>query len=74
MHRMCLGILGMVLAVALVGCGGESTVEEGSTGFTPTDTRPLDPMIKQMQEADKTKAYLKKPEATEKEKKEAKKG
>jgi hypothetical protein len=61
----------MVLAVAIVGCGGESTVEEGSTGFTPTDTKPLEGMIKEMQEAGRTKAYLKKPEA-EKEKPKAK--
>jgi hypothetical protein len=67
----------MGLAVALVGCGGDSTVEEGSTGFKPTDTTSLQPMIKEMQEAGRKKAYLKKPESTEKEKeksKEAKKG
>ena len=75
MARMRMG--GLVMAVAIVAAGcGDSGVQEGPAGFTPTDTAPLQPMIKEMQEAGRTKAYLKKPaEATDKEKsKEAKKG
>lgn len=74
MHRMRSGILGMAVAVALAGCG-ESTIDEGATGFTPTDTKPLDPMVKQMQDVMKNKDYTKKsaaPPEKEKSKEKAK--
>ena len=60
MHRIRTGILGMALAVAFAGCG-ESTIEEGPGGFTPTDTKPLDPMANQMKEMMKKKDYTKAP-------------
>ena len=60
MHRMRSGILGMALAVALAGCG-DSANEEGPGGFTPTDTKPLDPMVNQMKDAMKKKDYTKAP-------------
>jgi hypothetical protein len=52
------GILGMALAVALAGCG-DSASEEGPGGFTPTDTKPLEPMVNQMKEMMKKKDYNK---------------
>ena len=58
MHRMRSGILGMALAVALAGCG-DSASEEGPGGFTPTDTKPLEPMVNQMKEMMKKKDYNK---------------
>ena len=36
MHRFRSGIAGIVLGVAIGGCGG--SVDEGPGGFTPTDT------------------------------------
>ena len=60
MHRIRSGVLGMALAVAFAGCG-DSTIEEGPGGFTPTDTKPLDPMANQMKEMMKKKDYTKAP-------------
>ncbi len=48
----------MVLAGLLAGCGG-STVDEGPKGFTPTDTKPMEGMVKDMQDAMKKKDYTK---------------
>ncbi len=59
MHRIRSGIAGSSLMAALAGCG-ESSVDEGPKGFTPTDTKPLDPMVKQMQDTMKKKDYTKK--------------
>lgn len=67
MHRLRSGIVGMVLMGGLAGCGG-SSVDEGPKGFTPTDTTPLNPMIKEMQEQMKKKDYAKRPTPPEKEK------
>jgi hypothetical protein len=61
MPRIRSGIVGIALAGLLAGCG-ESTVDEGPKGFTPTDVKPLDPMLKQMQDAMKTKSYTKRAE------------
>ncbi len=60
MHRIRSGILGMALAVAFAGCG-DSAIEEGPGGFTPTDTTQLlrSRWSKQMQEAMKKKDYTK---------------
>jgi len=64
--RKCL--CGVFAAAAIVaGCGG-SSVDEGPKGFTPTDTTPLNPMIKEMQEQMKKKDYAKRPTPPEKEK------
>jgi hypothetical protein len=67
MQRIRSGIVGMALAGFLAGCGG-STVDEGPKGFTPTDTKPLEPLVKQMQESMKTKNYMKTATLPEKEK------
>lgn len=53
------------MMMVLAGCG-ETKVEEGNLGFRPTDTKPLEPMIKQMQETAKTRAYDKPPVVEEK--------
>jgi hypothetical protein len=60
MHRFRSGIAGIVLAVVLAGCGG-STVDEGPKGFTPTDTKPLESMLKEQQDVMKKKGYAQKP-------------
>lgn len=60
MSRYRSGILGLALAVALAGCG-DSGVQEGPGGFTPTDTKPLDPLADQMKEMMKKKDYNKLP-------------
>jgi hypothetical protein len=67
MHRFRWGIAGIVLASVIAGCGG-SSVDEGPRDFTPTDTKQLDTMVKEMQGVAKTKAYLQKAVPTEKEK------
>ncbi len=61
MHRIRSGIVGLCLAALLAGCG--ESVDEGSGGFTPTDTKPLDPLADQMKEVMKKKDHLKKQEA-----------
>jgi hypothetical protein len=61
MHRIRSGIVGSVLAVVIAGCG-ESTVDEGPKGFTPTDTRQLDPMVKEMQNVMKKGDYTNRPD------------
>jgi hypothetical protein len=66
---------GVILAIAFSGCGGDSTPAPGSgfldggttVEFKSTDTSPFNPMIKQMQENMKTKAYIKKQAAPKKE-------
>jgi hypothetical protein len=66
---------GIILAIAFSGCGGDSTpapgsgfLGEGSTvEFKSTDTSQFNPMIKQMQENMRNKAYIKKPAAPKKE-------
>ncbi len=58
MHRFRSGIVGIVIAGWLAGCGGGS-VDEGPKGFTPTDTKPLEPMLKQMQDNMKNNNYTK---------------
>jgi hypothetical protein len=60
MSRYRSGILGMTLMVALAGCG-ESGLQEGPGGFTPTDTKPLEPLADQMKEMMKKKDYTKQP-------------
>jgi hypothetical protein len=72
MHRFRSGIVGMVLAGFLAGCG-ESTVDEGPKGFTPTDTTKLNPMADQMKEVMKKGAYKKAPPSSEKSKEPEKK-
>jgi hypothetical protein len=62
----------MALMGVLAGCGG-STVDEGSKGFTPTDTKDLDPMVKEMQDMMKKKDYMKKPPAEKEKSKEPEK-
>lgn len=59
MHRFRSEIAAIVLASVLAGCGG-STVDEGSKGFTPTDTKPLEPLADQMKDVMKKKDYTKK--------------
>lgn len=54
-------IAGIVLAGFLAGCSGD-VIEEGSGGFKPTDTKPLDPMVKEMQDAMRKGTYTKKAE------------
>lgn len=72
MHRLRSGIVGMALMGLLAGCGG-SAVDEGSKGFTPTDTQPLNPMIKEMQEQMKKKDYMKRQNPPEEKSKESEK-
>jgi hypothetical protein len=67
MRRLCSGIAGIILAVTFAGCG-ETTVDEGPKPFKPTDMQPLEPMLKQMQEVQKSKAYTKKSVAPKEEK------
>jgi hypothetical protein len=68
MHRFRSGIAGMVLAVAVAGCG--STVDEGVKPFTPTDTKPFDAISKEMQTVTKNKSHLQKAVPPEEKKKE----
>lgn len=71
MHRIRSGIVGTILVAALAGCG-DSGPQGGPGGFTSTDTKPLDPMIKQMQDTMKKKDYAQKAAPpVEKEKKES---
>jgi hypothetical protein len=59
MHRFRAGIVGIVVAGILAGCGG-STVDEGPKGFTPTDTRGMEGMVKDLQAGMKKGDYKKK--------------
>lgn len=61
MHRFRSGIVGMVLAGVLTGCGGAS-VDEGTKGFTPTDVKPYEGMLREQQDKMKNKDYTKKSE------------
>jgi hypothetical protein len=66
---------GILLAAAFSGCGGDSSPAPGSgfldggttVEFKSTDTNQFNPMIKQMQENMRNKAYIKKPAAPKKE-------
>jgi hypothetical protein len=60
MHRFRSGIVGILLTGFLAGCG-ETSVDEGPKGFTPTDTKPMEGMLKDMQDGMKTKNYTKRP-------------
>jgi hypothetical protein len=72
---------GLTLAAAFTGCGGDSGPAPGAgfldsgtaVEFKSTDTNQFNPMIKQMQENMKNRAYTKKPIAPKKEE-EKKKG
>ncbi len=66
MHRFRSGIAGIVLGVAIGGCGG--SVDEGSHDFKPTDTKPFDTLIKEQQEKMKKKDYTQKAEVPEEKK------
>jgi hypothetical protein len=59
MHRFRSGIVGMALVGVLAGCGG-SSVDEGPKPFQPTDIKPMEPMIKEMQNAVTKRDYTKK--------------
>ena len=72
MHRFRSGIVGIALAGVLAGCGG-ATVDEGPKPFQSTDIKPMEPMLKEMQDSMKKRDYTKKAVPTEKEKKEAEK-
>jgi hypothetical protein len=69
----------VILAAAFAGCGGDSGPAPGSgfldsgttVEFKSTDTNQFNPMIKQMQENMKNRAYTKKPAAPKEEKKKA---
>ncbi len=52
-------IVGMVLAGFLAGCSG-GVEDDGPGGFKPTDVKPLDPMVKEMQDMMKKGDYAKK--------------
>ena len=77
MRRFCSAMMGfgIILAAAFAGCGSDSGPAPGSgfldsgttVDFKPTDTSQFNPMIKQMQENMKTRAYTKKPAAPKKE-------
>jgi hypothetical protein len=73
MHRIRSGIVGAALAGVLAGCG--SSVDEGPKEFRPTDPKPFEPMLKEMQNSMKTKSYTKQavPPGKEKAKEPAKK-
>ncbi len=76
MSRIRPKIVGMVLAGFLAGCGGD-VVDEGPGGFKPTDVKPLEPLVKEMQDMMKKGDYAKKavppPEKKEAEKEKEKK-
>jgi hypothetical protein len=59
MHRFRSGIVGIALVGVLAGCGG-TAVDEGPKAFQPTDIKPMEPMLKQMQDAMKKRDYTKK--------------
>lgn len=61
MHRIRSGIVGFILAAFLGGCG-ETTLDEGPKGFTPTDVKPLDPLADQMKKVVKNQEYNKRAE------------
>lgn len=61
MHRIRSGIVVTILAAFLAGCG-ETANDEGPGGFTPTDTKPLDPLADQMKKVMKNKDYTKRQE------------
>lgn len=61
MSRIRSGIMGTVLAGFLAGCGG-SSIDEGPGGFTPTDTKPMEPMVNEMKNMMKKQDYTKKAE------------
>lgn len=72
MSRIRPRIVGMVLAGFLAGCGG-GVDDSGSGGFKPTDVKPLDPMVKEMQDMMKKGDYAKKTAPPPEKKKEAEK-
>jgi hypothetical protein len=59
MRRSCLGIVGIVLAAAIAGCG-DTGVQEGTVPFKGTSTEQFNEMKNETQKNVKTQAYAKK--------------